>query len=448
MSPSSTIPPELTDTIIHNIFDPTTLRACSLVCHSWLPASRYHLYRTLSLRGDDIPSFLAHIQAPHNTFLAYLRRIELSFCENGPMQALVRLLPTFAPACLAQIRMESTMYYYDFPVLPEVTHLELWKVQFGSFAHFATLVARLPHLEHLKLEQIEWAAARGWAAVEELDLAGTEPPLCLDSLEFELRGSASASDDGDAYFDDWSSSAESCPRASSVVMSLQLEGLAPSRMSVATDYLRHTGSRLTSLHIRFHELSHVTSLDLSVTPLLASLRLTFRGNAPSSWQAYFSHIIPDLLERLPMATGTNPSGSATLQTLTIDVLAHYLFLLQLQLSPPLFERLTTALRSPKLAGLQSLDFYMYCAGHMYTVDEAGVRRLAEGHHECATDDIDGHGWAADRKMCQAERVFRRQVIQDLRLDDGLDVSSVQGRLGSRPPYASRVLLLSSLLGDA
>ncbi|KAJ7055762.1 hypothetical protein C8F01DRAFT_1157624 [Mycena amicta] len=437
MSPSSAIPPELTDTIIHNIFDPATLRACSLVCHSWLPASRYHLYRTLSLHGDDIPSFLTHIQAPHNTFLAYLRRIELSFCENGPMQALVRLLPSFA--CLAQVRMESTMYYYDFPVLPGVTHLELWKVQFGSFAYFTTLIARLPHLKHLKLEQIEWAAARGWAAVEELDLAGIEPPLCLDSLEFELRGSAS---DGDAYFDDWLSSAESCPRASSVVMSLQLP---PSRLSVALDYLRHTGSRLTSLHIRFHELSHVRSLDLSVIPLLTSLRITFQNAANYLlwWQAYFSHIIPDVLERLPMATGTNPSGSAALQTLTIDVLVNHMLLLQLP--PPLFERLTTVLCSPKLARLQSLNFNMYCAGHAYAVDDAGVRRLAEGHHECATDD--GHGWAADRTMCRAEAVFRGQVIPNLRLANGVDTSSVQGQLGSRPTCASRVFLSSSLLGD-
>ncbi|OCH94905.1 hypothetical protein OBBRIDRAFT_704440, partial [Obba rivulosa] len=43
-------PPELTDRIVDFLHDDTeSLKNCSLTCRSWTPASRYHIFRSVSL---------------------------------------------------------------------------------------------------------------------------------------------------------------------------------------------------------------------------------------------------------------------------------------------------------------------------------------------------------------------------------------------------------------
>jgi hypothetical protein len=48
---SRILPPELTDNIIDHLHDdPATLHSCALVNSTWLPASRYHIFRRVSIR--------------------------------------------------------------------------------------------------------------------------------------------------------------------------------------------------------------------------------------------------------------------------------------------------------------------------------------------------------------------------------------------------------------
>jgi len=48
---SRILPPELTDNIIDHLHDDTaTLHSCALVNSTWLPASRYHIFRRVSIR--------------------------------------------------------------------------------------------------------------------------------------------------------------------------------------------------------------------------------------------------------------------------------------------------------------------------------------------------------------------------------------------------------------
>ncbi|KAJ7343721.1 hypothetical protein DFH08DRAFT_701948, partial [Mycena albidolilacea] len=50
---SSTLPPELTDRIIDFLWDhQLDLRACSLVCSQWLPASRFHIFESITIPSD------------------------------------------------------------------------------------------------------------------------------------------------------------------------------------------------------------------------------------------------------------------------------------------------------------------------------------------------------------------------------------------------------------
>ncbi|RDX45207.1 hypothetical protein OH76DRAFT_1358279, partial [Lentinus brumalis] len=45
---STPLPPEILLTIVEHLDrDKETLRSCSLVCHAWLPVSRYQLFRTI-----------------------------------------------------------------------------------------------------------------------------------------------------------------------------------------------------------------------------------------------------------------------------------------------------------------------------------------------------------------------------------------------------------------
>ncbi|OCH87435.1 hypothetical protein OBBRIDRAFT_736158, partial [Obba rivulosa] len=49
---TSELPPELTDRVIDFLHDDlNALRSCALVCHAWLSASRYHVFRSLVI--DD-----------------------------------------------------------------------------------------------------------------------------------------------------------------------------------------------------------------------------------------------------------------------------------------------------------------------------------------------------------------------------------------------------------
>ncbi|KAJ7831181.1 hypothetical protein B0H13DRAFT_1522858, partial [Mycena leptocephala] len=48
---SSQMPPELTDRIMDFLWDSQpSLCACSLVCRKWLPASRHHLFDSITIR--------------------------------------------------------------------------------------------------------------------------------------------------------------------------------------------------------------------------------------------------------------------------------------------------------------------------------------------------------------------------------------------------------------
>lgn len=66
MPPS--LPLELSDRIIDFLYDDkASLAQCSLVAHSWLPASRYHLFRCIELTcEDDLESYGSYFDmAPH-----------------------------------------------------------------------------------------------------------------------------------------------------------------------------------------------------------------------------------------------------------------------------------------------------------------------------------------------------------------------------------------------
>ncbi len=55
MSPSTPVPPELTDMVVDHLHDDKpSLSACSLVSRSWLCSARYHMFHSLNIRGLSV----------------------------------------------------------------------------------------------------------------------------------------------------------------------------------------------------------------------------------------------------------------------------------------------------------------------------------------------------------------------------------------------------------
>ncbi|KAJ7750422.1 hypothetical protein DFH07DRAFT_827686 [Mycena maculata] len=80
--PLCTMPQEIIDMVIDNVADSPshsfkdkrTLAACALVCRSWLPRTRHHLFDDITL-NRSIASFAALLRSEHCTFAPYVRNI-------------------------------------------------------------------------------------------------------------------------------------------------------------------------------------------------------------------------------------------------------------------------------------------------------------------------------------------------------------------------------------
>ena len=78
----SQLPPELTDRIIRDV-DHRTLPACALVCHSWIPASRYALFREARVRNSTSYDLLVSrvlLSESMRPYLSFVRKMKL---QNG-----------------------------------------------------------------------------------------------------------------------------------------------------------------------------------------------------------------------------------------------------------------------------------------------------------------------------------------------------------------------------
>ncbi|KAG6816434.1 hypothetical protein H0H87_006096 [Tephrocybe sp. NHM501043] len=73
------MPQEVIEIIIERIasFDVPTLRACSLVCKSWLPISRWHLIPAVSLGSKNIRSFLRLLDSPYSTISHSIHHVSI-----------------------------------------------------------------------------------------------------------------------------------------------------------------------------------------------------------------------------------------------------------------------------------------------------------------------------------------------------------------------------------
>ncbi|KAJ7140788.1 hypothetical protein C8R44DRAFT_761885 [Mycena epipterygia] len=296
--PGPALPPEITDSIIHQLSpNIAALRICSLVCRAWLPASRYTLHKTLSLRGEDIPGFLDVIAPSENTYFSSLRVIDISLCENGPAPSLWKFLPHFL--CLESLRIHSSFFHCESPTHPRLRTLELFDVQFGSFTAFTDLISGFPHLKNLRFEKVAWGSMQGWSPVgEDIIPAKPCPRLELDTFSPQISN--------DSQFLDWLGSEESGPLTSNLTLLMPKmrwgrETLDDDTLAKVSEYLRHLHVHLKHLHIRFGGAIEVQMLDFTSNTALQSLRLNLvlSDDGRSEWntETYIFTQLPAVLER-------------------------------------------------------------------------------------------------------------------------------------------------------
>ncbi|KAG5637174.1 hypothetical protein H0H81_005473 [Sphagnurus paluster] len=210
------IPPEVFHIIIEKIsrFDVHTLRACSLVCRTWHPVSRFHLIPTLALGPTNIKSFLRLLDSPYATISRGVHHISIHGDSEAishrriplresrlfpvtvdhqqapappsppPLDQLLHRLVTFS--ALTSLSFSWLQGGLPAPAaaalthgLPALTALEFRTCTFPSFSGFAHTLSALRGLQRLALADVTYDDPA-------LPATHVPPPPRLRTLELYL----------------------------------------------------------------------------------------------------------------------------------------------------------------------------------------------------------------------------------------------------------------------
>ena len=148
------LPPEITDRILDHLHhDLETLRKCSLVCKEWLPRSRHHAFRRVTLRGGAKLEQLQEIIDTNPSLAHCIRELTLKI-GNGidptsswlttDLPPLIKRLP---PITRLEVDGEGVCYAEAFRPFPSVRQLFLQHCIFYTFNEFAESLCYLPSLQ-------------------------------------------------------------------------------------------------------------------------------------------------------------------------------------------------------------------------------------------------------------------------------------------------------------
>ncbi|KAI0757773.1 hypothetical protein C8Q80DRAFT_120998 [Daedaleopsis nitida] len=196
------IPPEITDRIIAAAagIHRQTLLSCSLVCHNWVPASRFHLFNWVSIgptKYDVFVDMVLHSESMH-LWLAHVYVFSLDDGDaggaagdsqeerndsptpsrevGGPRTGTQRFVHDFAGHLpnLLELWLSHADWtrhsphpsaYILFGCFTSVRRLVLEHCHFPSFAGVRRMLTALPRLDDLRLSNVEWPHTECAAAV-------------------------------------------------------------------------------------------------------------------------------------------------------------------------------------------------------------------------------------------------------------------------------------------
>ena len=178
------IPPELTDNIIHQLWDDKPfLELCGLVCRSWVPASRSHLFSDVLLDAKNIGRFIELSRSPHATMARHVRFLEYHAIRKALPWRHIDSLPSF-PSLEKLILnlMPITLLDLDPARLHEkfrtATHLAIFERTFNSLERFNAFLLAFPFLRHLDLNgfHVDYPPSQ-------IMSQGLQLPLCSFSID-------------------------------------------------------------------------------------------------------------------------------------------------------------------------------------------------------------------------------------------------------------------------
>lgn len=192
---SSHIPPELVDQIIDYLHsDPKSLNSCALVARNWLPAARYHRFRSIRFHSaKKIDSFHQFSQDAPDILPYYQEAI---ICDNsGYVPA--SILEAAANACLTlpnleRIKFNNRIYASTprvvtilSPIASKITTLNLSGTLFASSNDFWPLICSFPNLSTVQACGVTFGSTEETAF---LPVNTYEPPITTFSISASRQG--------------------------------------------------------------------------------------------------------------------------------------------------------------------------------------------------------------------------------------------------------------------
>jgi hypothetical protein len=175
------LPNEIQDRILDFLYDSKpTLKACSLVCKTWVPTSRYHLFSKITLRGRDARSCQALLKNPNCTIQSCVH-FSASLDDSETTANVANVLQYLSPSSLHIQQIPDDLLHWhtlaSFPPLPFIERLEV-----GSGCKFrvAELFVTFPNIRELRIACSPMDLPRFNTASGDISIC---PPQ-LRSLEF------------------------------------------------------------------------------------------------------------------------------------------------------------------------------------------------------------------------------------------------------------------------
>ncbi|KAF8880659.1 hypothetical protein BD779DRAFT_1548254 [Infundibulicybe gibba] len=183
----SFLPSEIIDLVIDQLEgDRAALKFCSLVCRSWLPRTRHHLFSSLNIRTRPTPA-LDLLQSPLGTIHPHVQRLKLCIVPSNTAQMVACVQEVDAGSMLSFLRMKTLsgagLTLVDpslqgvLLTLKGLRHLKLQHFRFKDIDSGIRLLASLPLLESLVLYGVDLGGRADSCSDEDQDaLMHSLPP--------------------------------------------------------------------------------------------------------------------------------------------------------------------------------------------------------------------------------------------------------------------------------
>ncbi|EMD35034.1 hypothetical protein CERSUDRAFT_125022 [Gelatoporia subvermispora B] len=160
----SVLPPELTDRVIDFLHDDAAvLKACSLVCRSWLPSCRFHKFSFTFIGSEHQPLFKRTLQAlPY--IGPYIRHVLVDFRKYEDINCFDYVARNLPNLRMLQINFSVRIFdgvdakeaTFKIATVKSVTQLSFfYDAIFDELDQLAEFLGCFPNVEELRIERID-----------------------------------------------------------------------------------------------------------------------------------------------------------------------------------------------------------------------------------------------------------------------------------------------------